>query len=261
MKASIGLGRSTAIAAIVAVAVSTLSSYAGISSTVLSVRAENTSGSSTFSVGFSEGNWNAGTGEFTYTLGGPIDLLDDLNSSVTVAALQSASLTIQTGLSPNITLNLGVLGGATDTDFHVDTAQVDFPTIPAAMAEARFQANAQVWDNQNDMAFVWGIDGDPGVGAFRALYNGADPAGTVFSHLVALVMASGGGNASGSESYPQSGTVAVGSSMSDMSVHAAFMVSAGDRAIGGGSYGVTPEPSVAVLLAVGAAVAMHPRRR
>lgn len=237
---------------------------ANISNTVFALEAVNDSGTSTFSVDFSQGSWDPGAGVYTWSLAAPLDLVDDTVPSISVATLDSATLTIHTGAAPDISLNLGVVGGESDTDFYVDTARVSFPTIPASSAEANFAASAAVWDNQTDGAYLMG-NGDPGVGAFRSYYNGVHPGGSVFSHLISVVWAGGGGSyASQSGSYPDSGMAPFGSDVDDISVYAGFVVSAGDRAVGDATFGVVPEPgSLALTATLGAmcATILWRRRR
>lgn len=248
------------VAAAVLGAVFMSGASAGISSTVFALQAVNNSGTSTFSVGFGEGDWDAGTGVYTWSLGGSMGLYDDTNPGDYVATLESASLTIHTGAAPEIILNLGVIAGDSNTEFLVDTAQVDFPTIPAALAEGGFTANGHVWDNQADYAYMIGLDdlGEiTGMGAFRSRYNGDE----VFSHLLSVVSATAGSDGGGSEAYPDSGTVPIGEDLNDINIHASFVLTGGDRAVGGGNFSVIPEPGGVALVVAGALVVLSTRRR
>ncbi len=220
---------------------------AGISSTVFAITATNDSGSSSYSVDFSSGTWDPVAGDYTWSLGGPMDLVDDADPGIVVASLSSATLVIHTKPTPEITLNLGVSAGDSNTYFYVDSAVVDFSTIPAAAAEGRFSAGAQIWDTGFDGAYLVGADGS-GVGAFQSYYNGTAPSGTRFSHLVGAIVVGNGGSGSASQAFPSVGYAAIGANLNDISTHGAFVVSGGDRMVGSMSFGIVPEPSTSFMV-------------
>ena len=225
---------------------------AGISGTVFSLQASNDSGVATFSASFGEGTWDPGTQAYTWSLDSPVELLDD---GTLVATLESAGLSIGFLPTPQIELGFGVVSGTSDTEFLVDSALVDFNTIPAELAAGRFVAGCTVYDS-GEADGMWLYEPSlTGFGAFQSYYNigdGSDPA--LFSHLLAIVGSYGGGMASGSQSYPGSGYAPIDADVSDMRVDANFILTQNDSATTSMTFVLVPEPAGLVLLALGGAL-------
>ncbi len=233
-------------------------SQADISQTVFSIQASNESGTAAFDASFDEGTWDPVARAYTWSLDSPVDLLD---GTALVATLESASLSVDLLPSPQIVLEFGLAAGTTDTTCSVDSALVGFNTLPADLTAGRFVAGATIWDSgANDGMWFYEPALD-GTGIFKAFYNNAEqPEPALFSHLLALVGSSGGGMASGSQSYPNSGTLPIGEDIWDMSIHANFILTSNDRAEASSTFLLVPEPAGLVLLAlVGAMLVRHRR--
>ncbi len=231
-----------------------------ISSTIFALTASNDSGSGSLAVDFSAGNWDPVSGEYTWSLGAPVDIVDDNDPGIVVASLNSAMLTIETAPTPSITLTVGTGAGDSNTDFHIDSAVVSFSQIPPSAAEGRFAASAQLWDTNFDGAYLVGLDGS-GVGALQSYYNGQAPAGTRFSHLIGAIVVGSGANGSASQSFPSVGYASIGEGLGDISVHGAFVVSGGDRAVSTLAFGIVPEPSACLLLLCAGMLSLGKLRR
>ena len=231
---------------------------ADILNPVFSIQATNDSGSGSFSATFDQGVWDPVTQTYTWSLAAPLDLLD---GPAHVATLQGGDLTIDAGSTPQFDLSFEVIAGSSHTEFAVDSALLSFATISADEAAGRFVVGATVWDLSEPSDGVWIIGRGPSMGIFQALYNGRSPDGSVFREALGVVgIGPGGGMASGGEVYPNAGYAPFNDQVSDMSVHSAFMLTADDHARGTATYGVVPEPTALLLLAVGGTL-MGGRRR
>ncbi|GEM_PF-861342 len=232
-----------------------------ISPTIFSLTAANDAGSGSLAFDISEGSWDPVSGQYTWSLGAPMDIVDDGDPGVVVASLDSATLTIETNPTPSIMLSVGTSAGDSNTNFYMDSAVVSFPTIPAPAAEGRFGATAQLWDTGFDGAYLVGLDGS-GVGALQSYYNGAAPGGTRFSHLIGAIVVGAGGSGNGSQNFPSTGYASIGTALGDISVHGAYVISAGDRATSTMSFGIVPEPSMLLMVLIaGAALPVRALRR
>ncbi|MBU0616910.1 MAG: hypothetical protein KKI02_04265 [Planctomycetes bacterium] len=233
-------------------------SWAGLSDTVFSIQASNESGMATFDASFDEGSWDPVTQAYAWMLDSPVDLLD---GGALVATLESASLSVELLPSPQIVLDFGVVSGTTDTAYLVDSALVDFNTIPADLAGGRFTAGATVYDSGAGDGMWFYEPSLDGTGVFKSYYNNVgeqDP--SLFSHLLALVGSYSGGMASGSQSYPNSGFLPIDADISDIRVHADFILTSNDRAVASSSFVLVPEPVGLTLLALaGVLLARHRR--
>lgn len=250
----------TIMLAIVAVILGGQPGLADISQTVFSIQASNESGTATFETDFDSGVWDPAAQTYAWSLDSPVELLD---GTEVVATLESAALAVEFLPSPQITLEFGVEAGTTDTECLVDSALVGFNTLPADLSAGRFTAGCTVWDSgANDGMWFYQPDLD-GTGAFKALYNNdGQPEPALFSHLLALVGGSGGGSASGSQSYPNSGTLPIGEDIWDMSIQANFILTSNDSAEASSTFLLVPEPAGLTTLAlVGAILAAKHRRR
>ncbi|MFQ5805473.1 MAG: PEP-CTERM sorting domain-containing protein [Phycisphaerae bacterium] len=235
--------------------------YAGadISDTVFSIQALNESGSGSFSVSFDEGVWDPVAEAYTWSLPSPIEVVDGGNGSP-IATLLDASLLVHLAPTFQIDLSVGVIAGSTNTDFYVDSALASFPTMPADVAEGQFFASTSVTDSGGGGATLMGLD-TPGMGAFRAYYNGAAPDGSLFSHLISVVMVGDGATGGASQRDPASGFRAIGEDVYDMSVQMAFLLTANDEASGTVVFGAVPEPTGLWLFAVAGAALLRRRHR
>jgi hypothetical protein len=222
---------------------------AGISETVFSIQASNDSGMASFDASFDEGSWDPVARTYNWMLASPVELLD---GSALVATIESASLSVDFLPSPRIVLDLGVVSGTTDTAYVVDSALVDFNTIPMDLAAGRFVAGCTIYDS-GACDGVWFYEPSlDGTGVFKSYYNNTgeqDP--SLFSHLLAVVGSSSGGMASGSQSYPGSGVLPIGADVWDMRIHEDFILTSNDRAVTSSTFLLVPEPAGLALLALG----------
>ncbi len=231
---------------------------ADISDPVFAIQASNESGTGTFSVALDEGGWDPGTDTYSWSLPAPLEVVDGGNGAP-IATLLAASLSIHLAPAYEIDMTVDVRAGSTHTDFYVDSALASFPTMPADAAEGQFFASAEVRDVGGGGAILMGLD-TPGMGAFRAYYNGAAPDGSLFSHLISVVQVGDGGTGGGSQRDPLFGFRAIGEDVDDMSVQMAFLLTADDEAGGTAVFGAVPEPTGLVLLALGGVVLLGRRR-
>jgi hypothetical protein len=252
----------TPVALFLLVALGATFANAGLSDPVLTVYAESGDGtSSPLIIPYDAACWDAGSKTYAWSLSSPVDLL---SGSTFIGRLQAASLLIDAGAAPEITLTLDVLAGAAWTDFHADTALLSFPTpIASDEAAARLIGSGEVWDLSAPANEVWMVGLTPNYGAFEACYNGNPPAASVFAEVLGVIgMPSGGsGHATGGESQPGVGYAPLNVPVDDMCLCAAFQLSPNDRALTTGVYGLessVPEPTALALLAIG--VAMIGRR-
>lgn len=234
---------------------------ADISDTIFTIEAVNGSGSGEFFATFDEGNYDPATNTFTWSLPAPVDLLDG-GSGALIATLQDASLTIHDGVqAPDVDLGFEVVAGSRNTDFFIDSALISFGRIPADLAAGRFAVSGTVWDQSAPSDGVWMIGLGPQMGIYQSYYNGPAPDGSVFRELLAVVGSDGGGSTtSGSEVYPGAGHAPIGVDVQDMSIYAAFLLTADDRAQGTATFELVPEPAGLTLLALGAMLATRRRR-
>jgi hypothetical protein len=232
------------------------SAGADISETIFTIEATNDSGTGTYSVLFTEGAWNGDT--YSWSLAEPVELLD--GGDIHVATLTDATLEVVLTSVPHIDLTVDVLAGTSNTSFWVDSALVDFSPIPAEESAGRFSARCRIQDPgaNPDGAMFMSLYAPEG--ALRSYYNGVAPDGSVFRHAVSVVMASGDGEGFGGEDYPSSGYAPIGEEVYDASVHAGFILTANDRAIGTMSFGLVPEPGGLMLLALGGIWLVQRRR-
>ncbi len=231
---------------------------AGISDTVFSIQATNDSGTATYFADFNEGTWNPDTQTFTWSLPSSIDLLDE---ETYVATLESASITVEMLPTPQIQMSFGVVSGTSDTGFLIDSAAVDFNTIPADLAAGYFLAGCTVYDSGADDGMWLYEPGLEGFGAFQSYYNLDSVPAPLFSHLLAVVGSSGGGMANGSQSYPGSGYAPINADVDDMYIHADFILTDYDSAETNTTYILVPEPTGLVLLTLGGVLVGWRRRR
>ena len=236
----------------------TFASAAGISDPVLTVYAESGGNTSVpLVIPYDAACWDAGSHTYSWSLSSPVDLL---SGSTFIGSLQAASLLIDAGTSPEITLTLDVIAGDEWTDFHADTALLSFPgSIPADEAAARLVGSGEVWDLSTPANEVWMVGLTPHYGSFEACYNGIPPAASTFAEVLGVVgMPSGGsGHVTGGESQPGVGYAPLNVPVDDMSLCAAFQLSPNDRALTTGVYGFessVPEPAALALLVIGAAI-------
>jgi hypothetical protein len=194
----------------------------------------------------------------TRSLSSPVDLL---NEGTLVAQLLDAELTIELGLAPRMDWSLDVIAGDSATSFYADSALAGFPTIPASEAAGQVLFSGYVWDYSNPSDGVCMMGLGPSMGSFQAWYNGAAPDGLLFREGLGVIWISAGQGEGGmSEPYPSSGYAPIHTAVYDMSIHAAFALTADDRALMSTNYGLVPEPTGLVLLVVGGALAARWRR-
>lgn len=225
---------------------------AGISDPVFSIEVKNyaETHSTMYSVNYADGTWDPGMRTYSWSLASPVELWDD---GTLLGTLLDASVVIQEAPTPLIDLDIEVLAGPDHAKFYVDSALLDFPTIPADMAEGEFSAVVTVWDDGGSGFMLQGL-GWTGAGACQSYYNGANPNGTLFSHLIGVV--SGANWAMVPDDYAGP----IGTEIHDMRAHDAFVLTQLDRARVESVFGVVPEPAGFLLLALGGAL-MGGRRR
>lgn len=221
-----------------------------ISDIVFAIQASNDSGSGQYAATFDEGIYDPVTQTFTWSLAGPVELLSD--SGRLIATLEDAALFIHDGsTAPEVQLDFDVVAGSSNTEFLIDSALVSFRTIPADLAAGRFGVSATVWDLSNPSNGVWMVKLGSQAGIFQSYYNGPAPDGAVFRELLGVIGSDSSGSATGGEVFPQTGHAPMNSDVGSISVGAAFVLTAEDRADGTATFEVVPEPGVLALLTFG----------
>ena len=222
---------------------------ASISQTVFSIQAENDSGSAALAIDFSDGVWDPVDLRYTWQLPGALPLVD---GSDTIATLNSAGLTIEFQPVVSIDLTFGVQAGTTDTTFLIDSAIVNFATVPAGSAEGAFLAGCTVVDSGAGNGMWLYEPGLAGFGAFQAYMNVQPGPATIFSDLLALVGSFSGGTANASEAQPSSGYNPIAGAVHDTMVRANFVLTHLDNASANATFSLVPEPTAVMLMSVGA---------
>jgi hypothetical protein len=219
------------------------SASADISSTVFSITAtlDNGAGPSyTFDVDYNPSNHD-GNGNFLWSLGDAVDILDDNDQSV--FRLDGASIRIENSReggfpSQLVALNFQVLAGAQNTVFSVDSAVLSFAAI--SNSAGRASAAVSVTDLNGDGATYT----PQGAGAYGSFYNGANN----FQNLIgAPVVAAALSTATTNEAFPGVGFSNIGTPLTDISSDWNFTLSAGDLASGTSEFEIIPAPASAVL--------------
>jgi len=209
----------------------------------LRIEINSDAGAAVFEVALDDFAWDSGAQLLWWEAEEAIELIDP-GSEVLLATLESAEFEIVD--CSKINLNLGLLAGTENVTVVASSGLLEFPAIPADSAEARASASLFVRDLDGDGVYIMGEGGD-GTGACRAYYNGDAQEGVRFTHLVSLVSAGNGGSASGSQSAPPAGYLAVNQEVWSMELTAAFVLSANDRAAAACSYDFNPDPEACEL--------------
>ena len=254
------LGHGVFAVALLSAVLGGTAAQASISSTVFTIEATNESGTASYAVAYEDGIWDPGLRTYTWSLSDSIPMEGD--QGLYVATLNSASLVVSMSSTLQIGLNFGVLAGSSDTSFTIDTALVQFNSVPASVAEGSFLAGSTVYDDSGSDG-VWLYEPSlDGTGVFQACYNQGDGSPVMqFSDLLAVVGSFDGGMASGSQSYPGSGYTPFGAALSGMSIRADFVLTAADLAEGNTTYVLVPEPAGLALMLIGCAFLTGLRRR
>lgn len=233
-------GVALATAALIAAAGS---ASADISSTVFSITAtlDNGAGPSyTFDVDYNPSNHD-GDGNFFWTLGDSVNIVDDNDQSV--FTLDAATVRIENsreGTFPSqlLSLDFQVLAGAQNTVFSVDSAVLSF----AALSNSAGRASAAV--TVTDLNGGGATYTPQGAGAYGSYYNG----GTNFQNLIGSpIVAADFSTAASNETFPAVGFSSIGPALTDITSDWNFTLSAGDLAAGTSEFEVIPAPASAVL--------------
>lgn len=222
----------------------TTAAFSDIIGPAFSITAITDQGSATWTA---EGEWDGDA--YTWSSNDPVELrADDGQLLATLNPTGASGSGFLYYEDPQVSLDFSVMAGPSDTMFVIDSALLSFPTITGA--EGRASAAYSLSDlNGNGAALSGTASG--GVG-YLAQYNGFVPGGTTFAGLISgLSVATPFGSDSTSEAEPSSGFALIGDPISDMSVRAAFSLSAGDLASGTTTFVVVPEPTTCLLLCGG----------
>lgn len=250
--------RGLRVFAAAAVAFFCVVSYADISDLALVVEATNGAGHGTFEVSLDELEWNEVEGSWGWSLGMPVQIMNEVSPRAVVAELQAATVAlVDTGIDKLVNLSFSVQAGEDDTLFEVSSALLSFGTVDPA--EGLASASYSVTDVDGDAATLTGSA--PNGGAYLTQYNGFVPNGTTFAELLRdPIVAPAQGSITDFEMDPMGGGFRpIDDPVSDMSAQVLFSLTANDLASGTTNYVIVPEPGAVVLLAVGA-VALLRRR-
>lgn len=200
-----------------------------ISPVVLTIEASNASGQATFEVMYGDGDWDPNALEFTWNwTSSPIELRDPDTNALIARVLDAF---VQVRNENELSVNLSVEAGTSQTSFWATSPLVSFIAVPEAYATCRAVASVSIQDTgggPGSYALAVGI-GPTGIGIFRAYYNGLGYEGERFTDLVGFVYAGSGGSASGYQADPAVGYRAVGSDVYSLSTLTAFTLTATDR--------------------------------
>ena len=209
-----------------------------ISEVAVQIQAESASGSGAIDIGLESLVWDPATQSLWWEPDSALSIVDPATDAI-IATLESAELQISD--CSRMALSFQLLAGDSDTTVVLRAGMLSFDQIGSDVAEGRASASFTVRDLNGDGAVLLG-EGGGGEGAFRAYYNGLAPDGTRFAHLVGLVSVGAGGTASASQSDPAAGYRSVGAAVEDMSVEAAFVLTAHDRVTAGTLFDIDPDP-------------------
>ena len=209
-----------------------------ISEVAVQIQAESASGSGAIDIGLESLVWDPATQSLWWEPDSALSIVDPATDAI-IATLESAELQISD--CSRMALNFQLLAGDSDTTVVIRAGMLSFDQIGSDVAEGRASASFTVRDLNGDGAVLLG-EGGGGEGAFRAYYNGLAPDGTRFAHLVGLVSVGAGGTASASQSDPAAGYRSVGAAVEDMSVEAAFVLTAHDRVTASTLFDIDPDP-------------------
>lgn len=210
----------------------------------LLLTASSSLGTATFLVQLQDGTYNPTTGDFSYSLGSPVQLMDD-SSGRLIGTL--TGLTVGFVGDPQVSIGFSVMSGAAPTSFTIASGLNMF----AAMANptASGVASMTLTDNNSNGATLTG-DAAPGF-SYAARFNG----GSTYLNRVAD-LAAGTGQTVNDTGFL---TGFIPGMVTDQSARYAFTLSADDTASGTSVYTLTPAPGGLVLIGLaGAALA---RRR
>ena len=225
-----------------------VTAQADISQSVFTIHAVNESGSAVYSADFDDGVWDPGAQTYNWALSSSISMVD---GAAAVATLHGAGITIEMTPAPRMSFTFDVTSGDSDTEFLVESAVVNFNTIPSDEAGASFLAGCSVYDSgAGDGMWIY-EPGLGGFGVFQSYYNTNPEPEELFSDLISVVGSPDGGMASGAESQPGSGYLPLGADIYDACMRASFVLTDLDRAQGNAAYALVPEPASLAILALG----------
>ncbi len=212
-----------------------------IPNVVLTVTATNATGTGSTDIVIGD-DLDPSADGFLGLIGAPVSL--ETVGGDQVATINSANIVMSPGNGEGlISLAFVVTAGDTDTDFVLSTGALGFnPALAVAAGQA--SAGFTVTDTNGDGAAL----GQSG-GAYASFTNGA----TEFARLVPSVTAGPNSSNSDSEEFPMGGgfSTLTPPDVDDMSIEAAFNLTAGDLGSGTSRFLIIPEPSAIALLAVG----------
>lgn len=212
----------------------------------LTITAESSLGTASFTVRLQDGTYNPDTGDFSYSRSSPIVLMDDA-SGRTIATFDSLNFSIIG--DPQINLAFSAVAGNATTLFTIASGFNAF--APILNPTVSGLANMTVTD-------AFGSDGATEHGnvsgpfAYGAFYNGAVMYGNRINDLTA-----GADNTANSTQFL---TGSIVGPVTDMSAKYSFTLSPRDSASGTSVYSIVPTPGALALLGL-SGLALTRRRR
>jgi hypothetical protein len=231
---------------------------ADLTDMVFRVTATNAEGTAVYEATQSSGYWDTEQQTYTWSLPGDVEMRDAQGDLI--ARLLASDGSTTSGVfyrnDPEINMGFAVQAGASTTNFVLDSGLLSFPTINSAIGQA--SAVYTVTDVLPGGVTLTGQG--PDGGGYLAQYNGFVPGGSDFTEQIASVSAPSGGSNNASFNDPGIGYRPVGGNAFDMSVRAAFSLTAFDLASGTSNYEILPEPTTFLLVLPVAAIVLRRRR-
>lgn len=251
---------------LVAVAVCMLAvggAIADISEPAITIIAQNTSGTATWSQPLSAFGTDPDTLERVYTVEAPINLTDDVGGQF-VARLRSFELYLQDvpGLIPHITMQASVMAGTSDTTFTIVPGTVSFgplypPEVGALMSYVLIATDNEAPGGGDNHVLMQGLPNGSDSDIIRDYLN--DTVRFGYSDQVLEAFGPGGGMST-SGNYPGVGFELQPMPIYNMRTTVGFTLTPNDYGQVQTQFAVIPEPTALALIGLGGLSVLVRRR-
>lgn len=231
--------RGHGMAALLALAVLPVASFASISNTIFRIDASSSIGSGFIEIDQSDAGVVVLPNSVLWIAPGPIDITNGTGD--VIASLHQAVVTLNDA-TPQIAGSFAMTAGNADVDINITSALVSFAPIASPTANA--SAGLTVTDENNSAGVsLAGLYGSGN--SYLTQYNGFVPGGTTYAELITGVSAGTNGSNNASAN---AGPDLLGGPISDMSLGFNFSLTGGDQVSGTYNYQIVPEPASIALL-------------
>lgn len=201
-------------------------------SVAFEITVTNSGGSAVFSVPYDACSWSPDRQAHGWSDPFPVPLVD--GSGQTIATLSGASFEVRYSPVAEVNVNFQLVAGDELTTIEMYSPLHDFPTIPAADANARTTVSMTISDEDSSGFAEFRGLGVPGTGSFQAHYNGRGPSAPTFASLIysgsvqSPIPNTPAGTLNVSDQYPDIGFLPVGADVSSISVYLGVTVTPND---------------------------------